>query len=41
MKKLIKRIGNSKGITFSIEERKILDIDIDDVVEVINVKEDE
>jgi antitoxin component of MazEF toxin-antitoxin module len=39
MKKLVKRIGNSKGITFSIEERKILDIDIGDIVEVN--KEDE
>jgi hypothetical protein len=34
MKKRIKKIGNSKGITFTNEEQKILDIDVGDIIEV-------
>jgi antitoxin component of MazEF toxin-antitoxin module len=34
MKKILKRIGNSIGITLTREERKILDVEEDDIIEV-------
>ena len=34
MKKILKRIGNSIGITLTTEERKILDTNIGDILEV-------
>ena len=34
MKKIIKRLNNSVGITFNKEERKIYDLEIDDIIEI-------
>lgn len=36
MKKILKRIGNSIGITLTREERKILDVGEEDIIEVEN-----
>ncbi len=39
MKKQIKKIGNSRGITFSKEEQKVYDIKVNDVFDIEMTKE--
>ena len=39
MKKQIKKIGNSRGITFSKEEQEVYDIKVNDVFDIEMTKE--
>lgn len=40
MKKIIKKLNNSVGLTFNKEERKIYDLNIDDVIDIEITREE-